>query len=178
MLFHVWHCTIYLSFSGERSSVAKLPGFTNQRRQGQEHPHPRPHSHNHLLLLRFWQTICPCQPQSYHSFYQTKPAFQPQPRSPPPQGLMCNLINSEKRCSFTILFERVTLFFFIELFCAWVSSGYSNGILNRSWPLSSRSGFGSWCYNQFSLTTLPLATSGLSGTILGEKQTGVCSPFY
>lgn len=53
----------------------------------------------------------------------------------------------------------------------------SKSILNRSWPLSSRPGFGSWCLYHFSLATLPLASFGLSGTT--ERDTHWCLlPFY
>lgn len=50
-----------------------------------------------------------------------------------------------------------------------------SSILNGLWPLSGRPEFGSWCWYQLSLATLPLASSRLSGTFLGEKQTSVCT---
>lgn len=51
----------------------------------------------------------------------------------------------------------------------WLCSELLNGILNRLWSLSGRPEFGSWCWYQLSPATLPLATSGLSGTLLGEN---------
>lgn len=70
-------------------------------------------------------------------------------------------INIKKRL--LALFESCSVLF-LDPVWAWVSvNRQSNSILNRSWPPSSRPGFGSWCLNQFSLATLPLATLGFLG---------------
>lgn len=90
-------------FSGARSLITGFPGSSHQRGQRQEHPDPRPHTHNNFLLLRFRQTLCPRLPQSYHSFYQTKPALKPQPCYSPHQGLIFTLFNTEKYSYYSLL---------------------------------------------------------------------------